>query len=149
MLPSKTPRQIAIRYKNLTSRRAPPNPIKEFHFNLAKPLDEHEEELLYGGVQSLGKDFLKISKMYLPYRPAAFLRKVWTEMDQSRRIASPRSEFGCSEGIDRPAANIPKRSSSCIKREFSLEDAMDELMTKSEVKKEFDLEEEFFKFYEA
>ena len=88
LLPSKTAKQLAIRYKNLTTRRAPPNPIKEFHFSLGKPLDEQEEELLYKGVQHLGKDFAKISKLYLPYRPAAFLRKVWIEMDQNRRLNS-------------------------------------------------------------
>lgn len=85
LLPSKTARQIAIRYKNLTTRRAPANAIKEFHINLAKPLTEQEEDLLYAGVHRHGRDFAKISQLYLPYRPAAFLRKLWLELDESRR----------------------------------------------------------------
>ena len=170
LLPSKTPKQVAIRYKNLTTRCAPPNPIKEFHFNLERPLDEQEEELLYKGVQHLGKDFAKISKLYLPYRPAAFLRKVWIEMDQNRRLNSQvaaslweENDFLLDDFYDENASflNLPNQNNFSdstvdysmlgkitnskpkknVKMEFSLEDALLELS--QPVKQQvFDLEAE-------
>lgn len=172
ILPSKTAKQVAIRYKNLTTRRAPPNPIKEFHFSLGRPLDEQEEELLYKGVQHLGKDFAKISKLYLPYRPAAFLRKVWIEMDQSRRLNPHISanvweeqdffqdgfmvdNFSCQKlltqdkfpdamaGYSIPGKVGNPRPKKTVKVEFSLEDALLELSRP--VKQDvFDLEAELF-----
>jgi hypothetical protein len=47
LLPSKSVKQIQIRYKNLTSRRTPNNIVKEFCVELMKPLSEVEEDLLY------------------------------------------------------------------------------------------------------
>lgn len=85
LLPTKTVRQIQIRFKNLTTRRSPPNPVKSFSLGLAAPLSEEEVELLYRGVRLLGKDFHAISATFLPYRTAAILSKLWHEMDYNRR----------------------------------------------------------------
>lgn len=84
-LPYRTSRQLAIRYKNLSSRREPFNPIKEFNERLMLPLNEIEEDLLYKGVQRFGNQFHLISKHYLPHRPATVLGKLWKAMDDARR----------------------------------------------------------------
>lgn len=84
-LPFRTSRQLAIRYKNLSSRREPMNPIKEFNERLMMPLNEIEEDLLYKGVQRFGNQFHLISKHYLPHRPATVLGKLWKAMDEVRR----------------------------------------------------------------
>ena len=84
-LPFRTSRQLAIRYKNLSSRREPMNPIKEFNERLMMPLNEIEEDLLYKGVQRFGNQFHLISKHYLPHRPATVLGKLWKAMDDARR----------------------------------------------------------------
>lgn len=85
-LPYRTSRQLAIRYKNLSSRREPLNPIKEFNERLMQPLNEIEEDLLYKGVQRFGNQFHLISKHFLPHRPATVLGKLWKAMDDARRI---------------------------------------------------------------
>lgn len=46
-LPCRAARQLAIRYKNLSSRREPMNPVKEFNERMMMPLSEVEEDLLY------------------------------------------------------------------------------------------------------
>lgn len=84
-LPYRTSRQLAIRYKNLSSRREPFNPIKEFNERLMLPLNEIEEDLLYKGVQRFGNQFHLISKHFLPHRPATVLGKLWKAMDDARR----------------------------------------------------------------
>lgn len=83
-IPFRTARQLAIRYKNLSSRREPMNPIKEFNENLMTPLSEIEEDLLGKGVQRFGNQFHLISKHYLPHRPATVLGKLWKAMDDAR-----------------------------------------------------------------
>lgn len=83
-LPFRTARQLAIRYKNLSSRREPMNPIKEFNERLVMPLSEIEEDLLWKGVQRFGNQFHLISKHYLPHRPATVLGKLWKAMDDAR-----------------------------------------------------------------
>lgn len=83
-LPFRTARQLAIRYKNLSSRREPINPIKEFNERLVMPLSEIEEDLLFKGVQRFGNKFHLISKHYLPHRPATVLGKLWKAMDDAR-----------------------------------------------------------------
>ena len=84
-LPFRTGRQLAIRYKNLSSRREPINPIKEFNERLMMPLSEIEEDLLCKGVQRFGNQFHLISKHYLPHRPATVLGKLWKAMDDAGR----------------------------------------------------------------
>ena len=84
-LPFRTARQLAIRYKNLSSRREPLNPIKEFNERLMMPLSEIEEDLLFKGVQRFGNQFHLISKHYLPHRPATVLGKLWKAMDDASR----------------------------------------------------------------
>lgn len=84
-LPFRTARQLAIRYKNLSSRREPFNPIKEFNERLMMPLSEIEEDLLFKGVQRFGNQFHLISQHYLPHRPATVLGKLWKAMDDARR----------------------------------------------------------------
>ena len=83
-LPFRTSRQLAIRYKNLSSRREPMNPIKEFNESLMMPLSEIEEDLLWKGVQRFGNQFHLISKHYLPHRPATVLGKLWKAMNDAR-----------------------------------------------------------------
>lgn len=83
-LPFRTARQLAIRYKNLSSRREPMNPIKEFNERLVMPLSEIEEDLLWKGFQRFGNQFHLISKHYLPHRPATVLGKLWKAMDDAR-----------------------------------------------------------------
>jgi hypothetical protein len=46
-LPCRAARQLAIRYKNLSSRREPMNPVKEFNERMMMPLSEIEEDLLF------------------------------------------------------------------------------------------------------
>lgn len=84
-LPFRTSRQLAIRYKNLSSRREPMNPIKDFNERLMLPLNEIEEDLLNKGVQRFGNQFHLISKHFLPHRPATVLGKLWKAMDEARR----------------------------------------------------------------
>ena len=84
-LPFRTSRQLAVRYKNLSSRREAMNPIKEFNERLMMPLNEIEEDLLVKGVQRFGNQFHLISKHYLPHRPATVLGKLWKAMDDARR----------------------------------------------------------------
>lgn len=52
-IPCRSARQLAIRYKNQSSRREPMNPIKDFNERLMMPLSELEEELLYRVWQSV------------------------------------------------------------------------------------------------
>lgn len=78
-LPGKTQRQIAIRYKNLISRTAPINPIKDFYFEQFLPLTFAEKELLYHGMSKYRGNFQQISRELLPNRPAAILKRFWTE----------------------------------------------------------------------
>lgn len=87
LIPSKTPKQLYVRYKNLTNRRATQNPVKDFHLALSAPLSDEEQQLLYRGVHHLGKDFVAISRTLLPYRTPAVLRRLWLELDQARRLA--------------------------------------------------------------
>lgn len=82
-LPCRAARQLAIRYKNLSSRREPMNPVKEFNERMMMPLSEVEEDLLYKGVQKFGNEFNLISQHYLPHRPATVLRKLWKALDVS------------------------------------------------------------------
>ncbi len=46
-LPCRAAKQLAIRYKNLSSRREPMNPVKEFNERMMMPLSEIEEDLLF------------------------------------------------------------------------------------------------------
>lgn len=78
-LPGKTQRQIAVRYKNLISRTAPTNPIKDFYFEQFLPLTLTEKELLYHGMSKYRGNFQQISRELLPNRPAAILKRFWTE----------------------------------------------------------------------
>lgn len=47
MIPTKTAKQLQIRFKNMSCRRAINNPFKSFFDELVKPLSRVEEELLY------------------------------------------------------------------------------------------------------
>ena len=46
LIPTKLPKQLATRYKNLISRTTPPNPIKDFYFRQFLPLSTEERRLL-------------------------------------------------------------------------------------------------------
>ena len=86
-LPNRSARQLAIRFKNLSSRREPMNPVKAFNEQMMQPLSEIEEDLLYKGVQRFGKEFYLISRHYLPHRPVTILRRMWNSLDQDRRAS--------------------------------------------------------------
>lgn len=88
-LPGKTQRQIAVRYKNLASRTAPANPIKDFYFEQFLPLTQAEQELLHHGMAKYRGNFQQLSKELLPNRPAAILKRFWTEQYHSH--TPPRS----------------------------------------------------------
>jgi hypothetical protein len=84
-LPTRTTRQIMVRFKNLSARRAPTNPIKDFVNTLWRPLSKAEEDLIYRGVQRFGRDFKKISSHYLPHRPPTILRNLFEQLNDIRR----------------------------------------------------------------
>lgn len=77
LLPTRTAKQLATRFKNLTTRRCPQNPIKEFVNEVMKPLSEAEEELLAQGVRTYKDDWVSISMRFLPHRPATVLKRLW------------------------------------------------------------------------
>lgn len=54
LIPTRTAKQLQIRFKNMTSRRAPANPLKEFNTELLKPLSRIEEEFLYRVYSTVG-----------------------------------------------------------------------------------------------
>jgi hypothetical protein len=76
MLPTRTAKQLYNRYKNLTSRCAPMNPIKDFLAEAMKPLSRAEEELLLQGIRTYGDDWVSISRRFLPHRPPSVLRRL-------------------------------------------------------------------------
>lgn len=80
LLPTRTAKQLYIRYKNMATRRAPDNPIKTLSAEMMKPLNELEERLLLEGYKAYGKDWEQISKKFLPHRPAVVLRRRWQHM---------------------------------------------------------------------
>lgn len=84
LLPTRTAKQIATRYKNLTARRTPKNPIKDFAYEAMKPLSKIEEELLLQGVRNYGDDWNSISSRFLPHRPATVLQRLWLKHQSSR-----------------------------------------------------------------
>jgi hypothetical protein len=47
LIPTKTAKQLQIRFKNRSCRRADDNPFKSFFDELMKPLSKVEEELIY------------------------------------------------------------------------------------------------------
>lgn len=77
LLPTRTARQLNIRYKNLATRRAPENPIKSFVAEVMKPLSRTEEILLIEGYRTYGSDWVSISARFLPHRPASVLKRLW------------------------------------------------------------------------
>ena len=87
LLPTRTARQIYVRYKNMVTRRAPANPIKAFVEEVMKPLSLLEEELILQGVRTYGEDWASISERFLPHRPAIVLRRLW-----QRRFVKPVKE---------------------------------------------------------
>lgn len=87
-LPNRSARQLAIRYKNLSSRREPMNPVKAFNEEMMRPLSEIEEDLLVKGVQRFGKEFYLISRHYLPHRPATILRRIWKALEEDDKTRS-------------------------------------------------------------
>lgn len=77
-LPTRTTKQLRVRYKNLTNRKAAANPVKSFVEELMKPLSEMEEDLLRQGVKVFGTDYQAISARFLPHRPPTVLHRLWT-----------------------------------------------------------------------
>lgn len=84
MLPTRTARQLQNRFKNLTSRCAPSNPIKDFLNEILKPLSRAEEELLLQGVHFYGDDWIQISARFLPHRPPSILRRLYLKRRPTR-----------------------------------------------------------------
>lgn len=79
LVPTRTAKQLANRYKNLATRRAPDNPIKWFAAEAMKPLSKVEEELLFQGFRTYGYDWVRISHHFLPHRPPSILQKIWSK----------------------------------------------------------------------
>lgn len=85
-IPTRSAKQLYVRFKNLTCRRAPINPIKEFVNEAMKPLSKVEEELLLQGIKSYKTDWVIISSRFLPHRPASVLQRWWHNL-QSNNIS--------------------------------------------------------------
>lgn len=81
-LPTRTTKQLKVRYKNLTNRKAASNPVKAFVEELMKPLSEVEEDLLRQGVKAFGADYQAISTRFLPHRPPTVLHRLWTGLQE-------------------------------------------------------------------
>ncbi len=76
-LPTRTARQLYFRYKNMTSRRVQPNPIKDFAAEATRAFSDVEAELLKQGIRTYGGDWGSISSHFLPNRPAPVLKHMW------------------------------------------------------------------------
>lgn len=89
LLPTRSARQLSIRYKNLATRRAPDNPVKSFVAEVMKPLSKTEEVLLVEGYRTYGGDWMSISARFLPHRPASVLKRLWLNRRSLSRKAPP------------------------------------------------------------
>lgn len=78
-IPTKEPKQLATRYKNLISRTAPSNPVKDFYFRQFIPLSTDEMKLLLRGIERYGMQFNSIAEEFLPHRTSSFLKRSWSE----------------------------------------------------------------------
>lgn len=79
LIPTRSAKQLSTRYKNLTTRRAPQNKVKDFFLEALKPLSMAEEELLLQGVRMYGEDFINISSHFLPQKPPTILLRKWQQ----------------------------------------------------------------------
>lgn len=114
LLPTRTAKQLSTRYKNLSARRAPSTPIKEFAQQLLQPLSRAEEELLVQGIRQCGFNWEWISMRFLPHRPPTILKRIWTEYERVSQRPRPFLEMNFpSEDEEDSEYSDPSQFSNC------------------------------------
>ena len=80
-LPTRMIKQISTRIKNLTYRRAPSNPVKDFMTRTGSRLSPVEENILVEAHKICDGNWRVIKDRYLPKYPVAILQRLWTELN--------------------------------------------------------------------
>lgn len=80
-LPTRMLKQISTRIKNLTYRRTPSNPVKDFMTRTSNKLSIIEENMLMEAHKMCEGNWRMIKEKYLPKYPVAILQRLWTELN--------------------------------------------------------------------
>eukprot|EP00871_Galdieria_phlegrea_P001893 jgi/Galph1/2704/GphlegSOOS_G1340.1 len=86
LLPSKDYDDVRRRYRQLSSRHAPDNPVKRLVIERQKPLTSEEWRILEYGVYLYGENAWKLIEVnLLPHRDQVILQRMWKQRQKRRR----------------------------------------------------------------